>query len=320
MKPPARKSGWLAAPPPSVAIEIASRRVTVAELSDGGGGPVVAAYASEPLPDDAVTPSLVGANIPNPAVVADALRRAFDRAGMRAPRRAALVIPDSVARISLLSFEELPPKPADLDQLVKWQIKKGTPFPLEEARVDHDVVHSEAGAATVLATVARRDVLAQYEAVADAVGVHAGIVDLASFNVMNAVMAAGAAVPGDWLLVCLARDATTLAILRGEQLMFYRHRAAVDEPLAALVHQTAMYHEDRLGGSKFARVWLAGSALADGGADRARREIGSLLGVTAEAVDIRPAASLRDRIAAGPDVLDALAAPVGVLLRERKAA
>ena len=103
--------------------------------------------------------------------------------------------------------------------------------------------------------------------------------------------------------------------------MFYRHRPTVDaEPLSALVHQTAMYHEDRLGGSQFARVWVSGAALAPGGVDRARREITDLLGVPVEAVDIRPAANLRDQVGASQELLDALAAPVGVLLRERTAA
>jgi Tfp pilus assembly PilM family ATPase len=56
----------------------------------------------------------------------------------------------------------------------------------------------------IAATVARRDVVAQYEAVATGAGLHAGIVDLASFNVMNAVIGAGAAPAADWLLVTLA--------------------------------------------------------------------------------------------------------------------
>ena len=321
MSQSSRPSAWLAPAPPGVAVEIASRRVTVVELAQSGAGPVVAAYASEPLPAEAVTPALVGSNIANPRLVADALRRAFERAGIRPPKRAALIVPDSIARVSLLTFEQVPAKPGDLDQLIKWQLKKATPFPIEEACVDHVLAHADKGASTFAATVARRDVIAQYEAVTNAVGVHAGIVDLASFNVMNAVIGAGAAAAADWLLVCLAQEATTIAILRGPQLMFYRHRAAMDEePLSALVHQTAMYHEDRLGGSTFARIWLCGAALAEGGADRARREISERLGVAAEAVDIRPAAGLRDRITAAPDVLDALAAPVGVLLRERTAA
>ena len=108
--------------------------------------------------------------------------------------------------------------------------------------------------------------------------------------------------------------------MRGQELMFYRHRANVEEPLAALVHQIAMYHEDRLGGSKFARVWICGGALAVGGADRARQEITEQLGVPVETVDIRPAAALSDRLCASAELLDTLAAPIGVLLRERKAA
>ncbi len=59
--------------------------------------------------------------------------------------------------------------------------------------------------------------------------------------------------------------------------------------------------------------------MADG-AEEARREIAERLGVPAETVDIRPAAGLTDRVSTPLDVLDALAAPVGVLLRERKAA
>jgi hypothetical protein len=164
-------------------------------------------------------------------------------------------------------------------------------------------------------------VIAQYEAVTDALSIHAGLVDLSSFNVINAVLASGSAPAGDWLLVSLAPEATTLAIMRGQNLMFYRHRLTVDEePLSTLVHQTAMYHEDRLGGKQFARVWLCGGTLVGTNAEVARDEISERLNVQAEVVDIRPGAELRDRMHASLDVLDILAAPVGALLRDRKVA
>src|SRR5262245_54800270 len=102
--------------PPSVAIEIASGRVTVAEVGRGGGGTAVTGYASEALPREAVVPAPSGANIPAPDVVAAAVRQAFGRAGIRSVSRAALVVPDSVARVSLLHFEQLPTKASDLDQ------------------------------------------------------------------------------------------------------------------------------------------------------------------------------------------------------------
>ena len=103
--------------------------------------------------------------------------------------------------------------------------------------------------------------------------------------------------------------------------MFYRHRGVVDEePLSALVHQTAMYHEDRLGGERFSHVWLCGASFAGGAAD-ARREIAARLGVSA-GDRRRPIRRRRcgDRIDATPGTLDALAAPIGVLLRDRRAA
>ena len=314
-------TGWFAPTPPSIAIEIARGRITVVELGRSSGTAEIAAHATEPLAPEAVVPSATGVNIATPGLVADALRQALNRAGIRSATRAALVVPDSVARVSLLHFDQLPGKAADLDQLIRWQLKKATPFPIEEAQVTSFTAHTAENGPTLAAVVARRDIIAQYEAVTSAVGIHAGLVDLASFNVLNAIMGAGASSPGDWLVVTMAAEATTLAIMRGRDLMFYRHRLGVDEePLSALVHQTAMYHEDRLGGTKFSRVWLCGSSFVTDSAEAARHDIAERLGVPAEAVDIRPAAQLRDRVTTPIEVLDALAAPVGVLLRERKAA
>jgi Tfp pilus assembly PilM family ATPase len=313
------RSSWLAAAtPPTVAIEIASRRVTVVGIAFSSGRPTVAGYASEGLPDGSVQPALSGPNILDPAVVTGALRRALEQSGLGSPRRAALVIPDSMARVSLLTFEQVPSRSEELDQLVQWQVRKSTPFALEDAQVSYFPTGAHGGVTTLAAVVARRDVVAEYEAVVAAAGIHAGIVDLASFNVMNAIVGAGAAADGDWLLVHLAAEATTIAILRGSQLMFYRHRTAVDEePLGALVHQTAMYHEDRLGGSAFERVWLSGGG---NGAEGVRTEIAARLGVAVETLDIRNAPAAGHRLDISIELVDALTAPVGVLIREQRVA
>lgn len=306
---------WLAPVPPSVAIEIAARRVTVVELPAAGAS--VTAYAGEPLPDGAVIPALTGINVAQPDVVRAALQRALERAGLTSARRAALVVPDSIARVTLLAFDELPARPQDLDRVVQWQLRRTAPFPVDDAVVSHFPAAAHDGRVSIVAAMARRDVLAQYESVVSSLGLHAGVVDLASFNVINSVIAATTPTAGDWLIVHMAADATTLAILRGDALIFYRHRTAIDEEtLGALVHQTTMYHEDRLGGGPFTRVWLsgAGSALT-----MARDEIASRLHVPVETVDVRPAVPVDNLPTPTADVLDALAAPVGVLVRDRRA-
>jgi len=312
---------WWAPQPPSVAIEIAAGRVSVVEVGGvGSAGLEVLGCASERLPGDAVQPALSGVNIADARVVASAISKACEKAGIRVPKKAALIVPDTVARVSLLSFEELPARAADVEQLMRWQIKKALPFPVEEALVTPVVTHRAPGATSVAAVAAHRDVIGQYEAALGLVGIHAGLVDIASFNVLNAVLSAGTAPAGDWLLLCLSAESTALAIVRQGVLSFYRHRLSVDdEPIGALVHQTAMYHVDRLGGTGFSRVMLCGASWSERG-EAIRREVSDRLSVQTDIVDVRAAATLRDRIVPTPDVLDALAAPLGVLLRERRVA
>jgi Tfp pilus assembly PilM family ATPase len=164
--------------PPAVAIELAAGRVTVAEFAGSAAAPALSAFASEPIPREALVPALTGPNMGQPQAVANALRVALDRAGLRSVRRAALIVPDTVARVSMLRFDEVPKSAADFDQLIRLQLKKATPFPMEDAQLSCVPAHMDGQATIMAVTVARRDVIAQYEAVAAAVGIHAGLVDV----------------------------------------------------------------------------------------------------------------------------------------------
>lgn len=319
-------SNLLASPPPSVGVEIASDRVSAVALSRDGGRWIVGAHATERLPAGAVTPALNAANVHDAATVAAAVRSAFDRLGTRA-RRVALVIPDTAAKLSLLRFEKVPGA-RDLDQLIRWQMRKAAPFKPEDAQVSWMPASPlPDGGREFLVTMARRDIVESYmKACADA-GAEAGVVDLASLNLINAALASapGAGSRGDWLVVHVAADYATLAIVRGQDLIFFRTKQLeAQADLADLVHQTAMYHEDRLGGGRFARVLVSGSsqALASGraaGAQPPSQEIAERIGVPVEPLDFRATAPMGERISVGSELLDALAPAVGIVLRERVA-
>ena len=171
--------------------------------------------------------------------------------------------------------------------------------------------------------MAKRDVIEEYETLCAEAGAHAGIVDLSTLNVINAVLA-GADVPvADWLLVNASADFASIALLRGSDLILFRSRAAdSDGTLADLVHQTTMYYEDRLKGVGFSRVIFAGAQAAGttvgGSIEELRRSLETRLTTPVEGVDPRSAAALTDRISAAPALLDTLAPLVGLLLRDRK--
>ncbi len=108
-------------------------------------------------------------------------------------------------------------------------------------------------------------------------------------------------------------------------MIFFRNRATDGEgTLADVVHQAAMYYEDRLQGGGFARAFLIGAGGANArqsaDAEELRRSLQERLQKPIETVDARRAASLTDRITASPALLDTLAPLVGLLLRGRDAA
>jgi len=307
------------APAPGVAVEIAAGRVSAASLDWRGGQPVIGAHAAEPLRDGALVPSLTTANTKDRAAVVTALNRVLERMGR--PRRVGLIIPDVVAKVSLVRFEKLPPRSQDLDQLVRWQVRKSAPFPIDDAQVSYVHGLQAADGHDLIVSLARRDIILEYEGLCAEAGAHAGLVDLATFNVINAVLAGSAAPSADWLLVNVAADSASIALLRGSHLIFFRNRAAdTDGTLADLVHQTAMYYEDRLQGAGFTRVLLAGGAAAHDAADvdQLRRSLEERLTAKVDAVDPRTAAGLTDRIVASPALLDTLTPLVGLLLRDHK--
>jgi Tfp pilus assembly PilM family ATPase len=314
---------FLGNPPPSAAVEISARRVAVAVIAQHGGTRVLSGYGAEPVPPGAVEPALNAPNIHDPAALATAIRSALDKLPSR-PKRIALVLPDSVGKLSLLRFEKIPEKMQDLDQLIRWQVRKSAPFKIEEAQVAWvPGIALPGGGREYVVTVARRDIIEGYERACEAAGAHPGIVDFATVNLINAVLGAEgrAAQSADWLLVHLAADYSTLAVVRGGDVIFFRTRPSErDEDLADLVHQTAMYHEDRLGGGGFSRVVLAGaSSRGAEPAERLRRELEGRIGTRVQALDFRGAVALRDRIAAAPELLDSLAPAIGVILREQVA-
>ena len=315
---------FLSPAPPTVAVEIAPHHVSAATVAGRDSALSITGHAVETVPAGTVVPSLNATNISDPKPAGAALRRVFERLGTR-PKRVALAIPDSVAKVSLLKFDKVPARARDLDELIKWQVRKAAPFRIEDAQLTYiPGLKAPDGSTEFVVVMARKDIVREYELVCEEAGAQAGLVDLATFNVINAVLAGSQPPVNDWLLVHVTQDDATMAILRGNDVVFFRNRVADGEAgLADMVHQTAMYYEDRLSGSGFGRVVLAGggSPAAQSGqdADYLRHALEQRLGTKVDPVDPRNAATLMDRITITTDTLDTLAPLVGLLARERAA-
>jgi len=313
-------SSWLASPPPDAAVEIAPERISAATIASRGTRSTITSYSSQPLPTGAVVASLTSPNILDRRLVVETLREVIGGLNSR-PKKIALVIPDAAAKVSLLHFDHVPTRRDDLDQLVRWQVRKSAPFAIEDASVTYTSGAKTATGREFVVELARHDIVRDYETVCGNAGVYAGLVDTATMSVLNLFLASNDPPADDWLLVHMRPGYTSLAIVRGGELIFFRNRPEGEgESLADMVHQTSMYYQDRLNGKGFARVLLGGRGEAPGEEEVARRSLQERLGVNVEEINATEAASLADRLSQAPDAVDMLAPLVGILLRTQREA
>ena len=311
-------TSWLASPPPDAALELAPESVSGAVVSARGSEATVQSFAFEPLPAGALVSSLTAQNLVDRAAVVAAIKAVVDRIGR--PKKVALVVPDLATRVSLVRFDQLPASREDLDQLIRWQVKKSAPFPIEEASLTW-TPGSQAieGGHEFVVALARRDVIREYESACESAGLHAGLIDLSTFSVVNCYLAGGRVPTGDWLVVQVRSDYTSIAIMRGGDVIFFRNRGEGEgDALADLVHQTTMYYQDRLSGQGFTRVLVGGTGRLGGDLEMARRGLEERLGVPVETIDPTRVAMLTDRITVTRDVMARLAPLVGMMLRTRQ--
>lgn len=317
-------ASWLASPPPDAAVEIAPTRVSAAAVLPSGSvasGLALRSHAVEPLPPGAVTASLGSHNIIDPPTVAAAVRAVLGRLNTRVAR-VALIMPDLVAKVSLVHFDQVPARRDDLDHLVRWQVRKSVPFPIDDACVSYTSgTRAADGSADFVVVLARRDIVEEYERACSDAGVYAGLVDLTTFSMLNLFLASSNVPTSDWLAVHMRPEYTSLAIVRGTDVVFFRNRPEGDEEtLADLVHQTAMYYQDRLSGQGFNRVLLGGGGRTNGAVDLARRDLEERLGATVEPIDPTGVAAHSERAGVTEDLRDVLAPLTGMLLRTHQEA
>ncbi len=232
--------GWLdAMPHPPLACEIAPTHVGAIRSSQ---------HASEALPPGVVTPSTVELNIADAGAVRERLQKVLSRIGTHSPD-AALLVPDQVVRVFLLHFDSFPGDPDDAIPLLRWRLKKSVPFDVEDTVVSYLRQPSPPGVTEgveMLAAVARRNVVRQYEEIAEACGLAPGVVLSSTLSAIAFLDGARAT-----LLARMSGYTLTTVIVRGDSLCVYRctempATAAALEPAALLdeVYPAVAFFQD----------------------------------------------------------------------------
>ena len=319
---------WQAASPPLVGVQLSAGHASAVTIARTRTRLSIKEHAIEAFPPGTISPALNEKNILKPGFVVEVLGRMFDALEVRS-KRIGLVVPDSVAKVSILRFEEPPARKTDLEELIRWRIKKSVPFQAKDAQLSCvPGATLPEGGQDYIVTIARRDIIEEYEQACAEAGAHAGLIDLATFGLtafMRPPVTSGAPSPsaGGWLVMHIAGNCSSASIIQDGNLVFFRNKHIDSEAgLRDLVHQTAMYYEDRLKGNDFSRVVLAGffaTGDSEGSQDLAspKQTLENYFKRPVETIDLIQKATLDNGAAKSSSVLRKLAPPLGLLLRGR---
>lgn len=274
--------------PPQVAVEVRPRAVGVVRVASDGARPTLAAAASMDLAAGAVRLSAIEDNVADPAALRATLRSACERAGVPGGTRVALVLPDPVARITLLPAVEVKARSeAETQELIRFRLKKTLPFEAREARV---AFRREGESFLVVA--AAPAVLDPYEEACRACGLTPGIVELAGLVLFDAVRASRP--PTDRLIVTWDHGYASLLLTVGGAPALVRtlQGPAAESPdeLLRELQSTLIYYGERLGGTGLAGVTLR----AAGPKPDAKAWLEEALSLPVEAVDVWVHGDARD--------------------------
>jgi hypothetical protein len=209
-----RIARWLdALPHHALAVEIAPDCIAAARWSRTGS---VDDYAVEMLPAGAILPSAVETNVVDAVAVKTAFAKACER--LRAKdEEVALILPDPVIRVFIQHFEEFPRSAEEAIPMLRWKLKKSVPFDADETLISYMRQAPREAGVDVVTGLARLRIIREYEALAEELGLHPGIV-------LSSSLAAVALLEGEkaTLLARISGSSLTSAIVRNGVLCGYR--------------------------------------------------------------------------------------------------
>ena len=166
-----------------IGVEINPHGVTCALAGGSATSPRVERVSFAPFPPNTLQSSIREQNILDPDAFVAALKSAYNLLLCRS-QRVAVSLPDASCRITLLDLEGRFKNRAEALDLIRWKLKKSIPIDSADTLVDYQkLTVRENGDLALLATIASRAVVSQYEDLIVQAGLSPARVDCNTFNI-----------------------------------------------------------------------------------------------------------------------------------------
>ena len=213
---------------PPVAVELdQDSLVLVRLLKKGRGKPALEAHQVAGLTGTQETPTMFRPVLGAGEEITRVLKELFVRTGTK-PGKVSVVLPDNVAKITLITLPERPATRKQLNEVVRFKLRKSIPFRMDDAVLSYQVLPAEGAQVNILVSLMHRLVVQQYESAVQDAGARPGLIDLCTPNLLNLCRReiAGLNQQGkDVALLNYDKIYFSLVILRAGRIIFFRSKA-----------------------------------------------------------------------------------------------
>jgi type IV pilus assembly protein PilM len=259
---------WLVDPePPGLGLDLRAGELALARLTGKRGTGMLDACLTAPIASGVLSFSMLEPNVLDEGELQRVVESALVRAGAAGARRIALTLPDHVARISVVELPGAPGSQAELEELLKFRLKKSLPFDVASARLAYERLPGPA--TTFLTGVMHESVVSQYEELFSDMGFHLGLIKPASVSLLGLLrpIAYRELAPGDdYFFVNVERDYFTVSLVRDREVPVLLRTLGQrsgdselaiydEEDLLQEIIPTAIYYREKLAGSSLARIY-----------------------------------------------------------------
>ena len=210
---------------PGIGLDISSRAAHLGVVRRSGGTLTALASRSLSLDQGMVEEGYAAPGIRDRDGLAEVLRRLLAEPAASKGTRIALSLPDSLFRVQLFDFDELPPRHRDRERLVRWRFEKSAAFDTADTVLRFQVLTRAGRGFTVLSCIAKREVIASFEELIAGLRLEAWNIGLSSFHALNfytADVVTPSAEPCG--MVWVTEGSYSTIILEGGIPRFYRFR------------------------------------------------------------------------------------------------
>jgi hypothetical protein len=263
------------------------------------------------IADSLLRPSFDEQNIEHGGQLAAVLHELATSAGLLRQKRWSLSLPEATTRTLVLTIESQAQSNAELQEVLKWKVERGFGVPLEELSISKERLQKDShGRDRYLVIAVKKSVLAEYEALLDALGWRAGLILPRHLGEAQWLMRNGSA--GDSLLLSGSSQGFTGVIFRDKHPLIVRTVTCTEDEFEDEFYRFLLFYRDRStpeginAGSGLTRLMVIGEGIT-------KQRAGEIVNETTGG-DLRPleAQDLGLQLPSREFSFDSIAAPAGL--------